>query len=153
MFGSTFAARSYMHNLFFVVLVFVFSGCGSEESALIELNVRFPASIAKNSKAYQKLLSRAESMQLSIQSKEGYTYENHFPPLQWETIVLPQMEFPKSQGDVLSIQVKVWDRKNDGTKRTYPVLVGKTSLKAKDLKPGVVSVPIKLSLQVSVENL
>lgn len=135
-----------MKNILFVAIGFWVLGCGKGDGFL-DLRIQFPDSLKKGGARYQRFLSRAEYLEIKLKS-DGKEYENRFPPMQWESLVVP--EFPISEKGV-DVHVGVWDRTKDGTKRNYPVLEAKKKISKEEAKSPTASL-IKLSLKIAPEN-
>jgi hypothetical protein len=87
-------------------------------------------------------------MELDLHSKEGYVKRLAVPPTQWDSLWLPSFDFPRSTGDSLRVQVKVWDRLADGSSRATPALSGGTEIEARDAEVGKSEISLRLVLQV-----
>ena len=118
-----------MKNILFVFIGFLVLGCGKGDGFL-DLRIQFPDSLKKGGARYQRFLSHAEYLELKLKS-DGKEYENRFPPMQWESLVIP--EFPVGEKGV-DVRVSVWDRTKEGHKRNYPVLEGKRKFRKKRRK-------------------
>lgn len=95
---------------------------------------------------------RAQYLDLKAESEEG-TSQFKLVPSEWKTAMLPNIPFPSSEKDKLTLEAKVWDVTRDGKLRSYPVLVGKKISSAADVRgSGPPNVVLHLVLQVSVSE-
>ena len=117
--------------------VFLLVACGKDTGVstqqFISLILQFPASIAKSSGRFESFLKRVEYMEVEVRNG-GVVKTYRFPPAKWETLELSDVRIPQKSGEKLEIEIKVWDRREDGFRRTYPVLVGKKSFSFDEFK-------------------
>ena len=135
------------------VLIFIPVGCQKDAEpgkAQIALRLEMPASLEKHTSRYSRFAERVLHMKVKAVTKEGVKKDYLYTVDQWEQIHLAELDFPKTKDDWLDIHIQVWDKKTDGTPRTYPVLLGKKRIGAEEVnKDGSVDARLKLSLQVS----
>lgn len=120
-----------MRTLSLAILVLL-SACGKEEGYSLNLILKLPATLSKTSGRYEHFLKKVEYMNIKA-TREGESREYRFPPSQWETLQISDLPKPGSQ-EKLEIVVEIWDRKEDGFRRTFPILKGQGSTKDQDLK-------------------
>jgi hypothetical protein len=138
----------------FGVLLFALVSCqpggGVRSQSRITLHLRLPASLPKGGIRFQHFLQRVVSLELELTSKDGFSAHYAFPPDQWDGFSFPDLDFPQTPTDVLTVKFQVWDLNGDGLPRTYPALSGKKRVLASEMSTsGTLEVPLRLSLNVS----
>lgn len=139
-----------------VVSCLLLSSCGSDRDPpdaspqpRISLLLQLPVALARESPRFRRFLGRVISFELLLATKDGFSARRSFGPNQWEGISLSGLDFPRSEDDDLSIELRAWDRQRNGEPRSFAALSGKKKIRARDVVPREeVEVPLRLSLNV-----
>lgn len=143
--------KSIYTIMFFVPPILLFTGCDREPipvSNEIQLKLKMPKALEKKGQAYQEFLKRADYLEVVAESRETILYRGSFSPDQWKNLSLPELGFPRSPKDTLTVEVRFWNRNKEGLKNLDPILSGKKKLAAGDLHPGrplIVEITLQLN--------
>ncbi len=126
------------------------NGNGPGGHPALALRILLPAALTRDRARYSRFQSRVSRMELDLESDGGATFQTAVGPGEWNTVVLPELDFPRGDTDRLRVRVRVWDRTAEGMPRSYPALKGKVVVRSEDLAGDAVNtIPIRLSLAVS----
>ena len=140
-------------SIFF--LLFISQGCGShspsEATHVVEpivIKIQMPSSMAKDTTRYRRFIANASHLEISLSTKRGTAVHYSFAAPQWDNLPIPSIDWVEEGTDSLLVKAQIWDRKG-GALRSYPVLIGKAQLHARDRQlSGPTLVIVKLTLQV-----
>ncbi len=146
---------SFYSYLAFLTLTLMLLSCGKTEQPEypIALKLELPQSLAKGERRREKFMASADILTVTIETKEGGSFAQSYAKENWEKIILPGFEFPKSRTDKAEIKVEIRAKKTDGSTINDAVLKGSGTLYGKDIKTDTQNtLTIKLSLTVQPET-
>lgn len=90
---------------------------------------------------------------MRVTTQAGFEQTRFYPVAQWDKLQVDALPFPRTDRDVLTVRLKIWDTQKDGTPRAYAALSGSTRLKADEVAThGPTTILVRFSLKVSVKE-
>lgn len=126
--------------LWFVSVVLSLARCGGESPATLALRLRYPVSLKASEARFARFLERVAYVEIVATPEGGAPARALLPPGGGEGFRLPGLS-----GRTGKVEVRIWDRRRDGSPRPFAALEGSGAF---SLSSPATEIPLRLAVSV-----